>query len=62
MKQLILMQILKNNDGFKSFNYKAKLIGNAVAEGANGILKKCSNFCVTEIFKSFLEITRNAID
>ena len=56
------MQILKNNDGFKSFNYKAKLIGNAVAEGANGILKKCSNFCVTEIFKSFLEITRNAID
>ena len=29
---------IENTDDFKSFKYKAKLIGNTVAEGANGIL------------------------
>ena len=33
------MEILKTLDDFKSFKYKAKSIGNTVAEGANGILK-----------------------
>ena len=30
---------IANTDEFKSFKYKAKLIENIVAEGANGILK-----------------------
>ena len=30
---------IENTDDFKSFKYKAKSIGNTVAEGANGILK-----------------------
>ena len=30
---------IANTDEFKSFKYKAKLIENTVAEGANGILK-----------------------
>ena len=29
---------IENTDDFKSFKYKAKLIGNTVAEEANGIL------------------------
>ena len=27
-----------NTDNFKSFNYKAKLLGNNIADGSNGIL------------------------
>ena len=30
----------ENTDDFKSFNYKAKLLGNTVADGANRILRK----------------------
>ena len=43
----------------KSFKYKAKLLGNTVA---NGILKKCNNCWPIKIFKQFLEINGNAID
>ena len=39
---------VENIDNFKSFNYKAELLGKTVAQptpsNANGILKKCSNF------------------
>ena len=31
--------IVNNNNSFKSFEYKAKLLGNIVADGENGILK-----------------------
>ena len=48
--------VIENTDGFKSFKYKAKLLENIEADGANGILKN-----VIKIFKQFLEITRNAI-
>ena len=34
-----IKQVIENPGRFKSFKYKAKLIGNTVAEGANGILK-----------------------
>ena len=30
---------IANNNNFKSFKYKAKLLGNTLADGANGILK-----------------------
>ena len=54
-----------NDNNFKSFKYKAKLLGNTVAQAdnaANGILKKCNNRCAIEILKKFLKITRNAIN
>ena len=44
---------IANTDAFKSFKYEAKLIGDTVSDGANGILK---------ISKYFLEITRNIIN
>ena len=31
-----------NDDNFKSFEYNAKLLGNTVADGANGILKNAT--------------------
>ena len=31
--------IVNNNNSFKSFEYKTKLLGNIVADGENGILK-----------------------
>ena len=31
-----------NNNDFKSFKYKAKLLGNTVIDGANGILKNAT--------------------
>ena len=31
-----------NNDNFKSFKYKAKLLGNTAADGANGILRNAA--------------------
>ena len=34
--------VIENTDDFKSFKYKAKLIWNTVAEGANGILKNAT--------------------
>ena len=37
-----------NTDNFKFFKYKAKLLGNAVAQPTNGILENC---CATKIFK-----------
>ena len=43
------------NNNFKSFMYKAKLLGNTPAHPnsnhANGILKKCNNCCAIKIFK-----------
>ena len=39
MKQLILMLILRTTEAFKSFKYKAKLLGNTIANGLNRILK-----------------------
>ena len=39
MKQLILMLILRTIEAFKSFKYKAKLLGNTIANGLNRILK-----------------------
>ena len=43
-----------NTDDFKSFKYKAKLLGHTAAQAdnaANGILKKCNNCCAIKIFK-----------
>ena len=46
---------IENSNDFKSFKYKAKLLGNTVARPtpnqANGIVKKCNNCCVIKIFK-----------
>ena len=42
--------IASTND-FKSFKYKAKLLGKTVADGANGIFKKCNNCCSIKMFK-----------
>ena len=33
---------IADDNNFKSFKYKAKLLGNTVPDGANGILKKTS--------------------
>ena len=33
---------IANNDNFKSFKYKAKLLGNTAADGANGILRNAA--------------------
>ena len=45
---------IANND-FHSFEYKAKLLGNTVAQPTpnhvNGILKKCSSCCAIKIFE-----------
>ena len=55
-----------NTNAFNSFEYKAKLLGNIVAQPApnqnNGILKKCSNCRAIKISKQFLEIFRNGIE
>ena len=54
-----------NDNYFKSFEYKAKLLGNTAAQAdnaVNGILKKWNNYCAIKILKQFLEITRNSID
>ena len=42
--------IASTND-FKSFKYKAKLLGKTVADGANRIFKKCNNCCSIKMFK-----------
>ena len=46
---------IENNDDFKSFKYKAKFLGNTVAQPtpnkANRIVKKCNKCCVIKIFK-----------
>ena len=43
-----------NNNNFKTFKYKTKLLGNTEAQPApnkaNGILKKCNNCCAIKIF------------
>ena len=39
-----------NTNNFKSSIYKAKLLENTEADGVNGILKKCHNFCGIKIF------------
>ena len=33
---------IANNDNFKSFKYKAKLLGNTAADGPNGILRNAT--------------------
>ena len=46
---------IANTNDFKSFTYKAKLLGNTDAQpnlnNANTILKKCSNCCAIKMFK-----------
>ena len=42
---------IANNHNLKSFDYKTKLLRNTVADGANEILRKCSNCCSIKIFK-----------
>ena len=42
---------IENTNNFKSFKYKAKLLGNTVVDGANGTVKKCNNCCALKIFK-----------
>ena len=42
---------IANTNDFKSFRYKAKLLGSIVAYGGNGILKKCNNCCAIKTFK-----------
>ena len=51
-----------STDDFKSFKYNDKLLGITEADNANGIFKKCNNFCPIKIFKWFLEIIWIAID
>ena len=36
------MLIANNNNNFESFEYKAKLLGNTVADGANRILRNAT--------------------
>ena len=48
--------ITDDND-FKSFDNKVKLLENTEANGANGILRKSNNCCAIRIFKLFLKIT-----
>ena len=42
---------IANDNNFKSFRYKAKVLENTEAEGGNGIFKKCNNCCAIKIFK-----------
>ena len=51
-----------NNDDFKSFKYKAKLIGNTIAKGANGILENATAAVPLKFLSNFwrsLEIPLN---
>ena len=43
----------ENNDNFKSFKYKAKLLGNRVADGANEILKNAAIAVPLKYLSSF---------
>ena len=43
----------ENNDNFKSFKYKAKLLGNRVADGANEILKNAAIAVSLKYLSSF---------
>ena len=45
---------IENTDDFKSFKYKAKLIVNTVAEGANGILKNAAIAVPLKYLSNFL--------
>ena len=38
---------ITNDNNFKSFNYKAKLLGNTEANGTNGILKNATSTAAT---------------
>ena len=42
---------IANNDDFKSFKYKTKLLGNTEANGANGILKNATIAVPLKYFK-----------
>ena len=43
----------ENNDNFKSFKYKTKLLGNRVADGANGILRNAAIAVPLKYLSSF---------
>ena len=47
---------IANTDNFKSFKYKAKLLGNTVVEGANGILR---NTTITVPLKYLINFWRS---
>ena len=51
-----------NDDDFKSFKYKAELLGNTSADGVNEILRNASIAVPWKYLCSFLEITRNTIN
>ena len=42
---------IANDNSFKSFKYKVKLLGNTEADGNDGILKKCNLCCTMKILK-----------
>ena len=42
---------IANDNSFKSFMYKAKLLEHAEADGDIVIFKKCKNCCAIKIFK-----------
>ena len=42
---------MENTGHFKSFSYKAKLLGNSKADGENLILREHNNFCVIKASK-----------
>ena len=42
---------IANDNNFKSFKYKVKLVGNTEADGANENSKKCNSCCLVKIFK-----------
>ena len=41
---------IANDNNFKSFKYKTKLLENTITDNANGILKKCNECYVIKIF------------
>ena len=53
---------IANDDNFKSFKYKAKLLGNTEANGANGILKNGTKAVPLKYLSNFWRSLENDIN
>ena len=53
---------IANNDAFKSFEYKAKIIENTVADRNNSVLIFPTIAVLLKYLSNFLEVAWNAID
>ena len=53
---------IANNVNFKSFKYKAKLVGNTKANKVRGILRNATIAVPLKYLSNFLAINRNSID